>query len=66
MAKISVIVPIYGVEKYLRKAVDSLIRQTLTDIEIILINDGSKDNCPKIIDEYAKLDNRVVAIHKEN
>ncbi len=66
MAKISVIVPIYGVEKYLRQAIDSIINQTCNDLEIILIDDGSKDNCPNIIDEYAKKDNRIVAVHKEN
>lgn len=66
MAKVSIIVPIYGVEKYLKKAIDSLISQTLADIEIILINDGSKDNCKTIIDEYASRDARIIAIHKEN
>ena len=66
MAKVSVIVPIYGVEKYLKECLDSILRQTLDDIEILLINDGSKDNCPKIIDEYAKKDERIIAIHKEN
>lgn len=66
MAKVSVIVPIYGVEKYLREALDSVLAQTLQDIEIILINDGSKDNCGQIIDEYAQKDNRIIAIHKEN
>ena len=66
MAKISVIVPVYGVEKYLREAIDSLLKQTLSDIEILLIDDGGKDNCPQIIDEYAKKDNRIIAIHKQN
>lgn len=66
MAKVSVIVPIYGVEKYLKEALDSIVNQTLKDLEIILINDGSNDNCPQIIDEYAKKDNRIIAIHKEN
>jgi len=66
MPKISVIVPIYGVEKYLREAVDSILNQTLTNLEILLIDDGSKDNCPQIIDEYAAKDSRIIAIHKEN
>lgn len=66
MPKVSVIVPIYGVEQYLRQAIDSVLAQTLKDIEIILINDGSKDSCPQIINEYAQKDNRIVAIHKEN
>lgn len=64
--KVSVIVPIYNVEKYLRKCIDSIINQTLKDIEIILVNDGSTDSCGNIIDEYAKLDERIIAIHKEN
>lgn len=66
MTKVSVLVPIYGVEKYLNEAIDSILNQTMTDIEIILIDDGSKDNCSQIIDEYAQKDNRIVAIHKEN
>ena len=64
--KISVIVPIYGVEKYLKECVDSILAQTLNDIEIILIDDGGKDSCPEIIDEYARQDNRIIAIHKPN
>lgn len=66
MAKISVIVPVYGVEKYLKECVDSILAQTLTDIEVLLIDDGGKDGCPEMIDEYAKQDSRVVAIHKDN
>lgn len=64
--KISVIVPVYNVEKYLRECLDSIINQTLQDIEIILIDDGGKDNCPQIIDEYAQKDDRIIAIHKPN
>lgn len=63
---ISVIVPIYNVEKYLHKCIDSILNQTLKNIEIILVNDGSTDNCGKIIDEYAKKDERIIVIHKEN
>lgn len=63
---ISVIVPIYNVEKYLRKCVDSIINQTYKNLEIILVDDGSPDNCPKICDEYAKQDSRIKVIHKEN
>lgn len=66
MAKISVIVPVYGVEKYLREAVDSILAQTFKDLEIILIDDGGKDSCPQIIDEYAQKDSRVVVVHKPN
>lgn len=64
--KVSIIIPVYGVEKYLRQCLDSVINQTLQDIEIILIDDGGKDNCPQIIDEYAAKDNRIKAIHKKN
>ena len=64
--KVSVVVPIYGVEKYLNQCVDSILAQTLTDIEVILVDDGSKDRCPQIVDEYAKKDKRVVAIHQPN
>lgn len=66
MAKVSVIVPIYKVEKYLKKCVDSLLNQTLQDIEIILVDDGSPDNCGKICDEYVQQDSRVKVIHKQN
>ena len=66
MCKVSVIVPVYKVEKYLNKCVDSIINQTLEDIEIILVDDGSPDNCGKICDDYAQKDNRIVVIHKTN
>lgn len=66
MPLVSVIVPIYNVEKYLRRCVDSLLNQSYTNLEIILIDDGSPDNCGNICDEYALLDNRVVVIHKKN
>ena len=64
--KVSIVVPIYNVEKYLHECVDSILRQTLKDIEVILIDDGSPDRCGEIIDEYAKKDARVIAIHQEN
>lgn len=64
--KISVIIPVYKVEKYLRKCVDSVISQTHYDLEIILIDDGSPDRCPEICDYYATLDPRVKVIHKSN
>lgn len=66
MKKLSVIVPVYNVEKYLSKCLDSLINQTLKDIEIILVNDGSPDNSQSIIDEYKKKDKRIKSIIKEN
>ena len=63
---ISIIVPIYNVEKYLACCVESLLNQTLTEIEIILVDDESPDNCPALCDEYAKNDHRVKVIHKKN
>ena len=64
--KISVIIPIYNVEKYLNECLDSVINQTFRDIEIICVNDGSPDNCLSIIKNYAKDDQRIVIIDKEN
>lgn len=64
--KISIIVPVYNVEKYLNSCVQSLLDQTIQDLEFILVDDGSPDNCPKMCDEYARKDNRFVVIHKEN
>lgn len=64
---VSVVVPIYKVpEKYLRQCVESCINQTLHDLEIILVDDGSPDKCGEICDEYAKIDARIKVIHKEN
>ena len=63
---ISVIVPVYNVEKYLRKCIDSIINQTYRNLEIILVDDGSPDNCGAICDEYAAEDSRVKVIHKKN
>ena len=62
----SVIVPIYNVEKYLRRSIDSVLSQTFSDFELILVDDGSPDNCPKICDEYAEKDHRIKVVHKEN
>lgn len=64
--ELSIIVPVYNIEKYLNKCIDSLLQQTLKTIEIILIDDGSTDNSGSICDEYAKRDNRIVVIHQEN
>lgn len=66
MPKVSVIVPVYKVEKYLSRCVDSILNQSFTDFELILVDDGSPDNCPQICDEYAKKDNRIIVIHKKN
>lgn len=63
---VSIVVPVYNVEKYLRRCVDSLIRQTYKNVEIILVDDGSTDGCTKICDDYAKLDNRIKVLHKKN
>lgn len=64
--KISIIIPVYKVEKYLRRCLDSVCGQTITDIEIILVDDGSPDSCGSICDEYALRDPRIKVIHKEN
>ncbi|WP_312430336.1 glycosyltransferase family 2 protein [Lacrimispora sp.] len=66
MAVISIIVPVYNIEKYLCQCLDSLICQTFTDIEIILVDDGSTDGCYGICENYMKIDSRIVVIHKEN
>lgn len=66
MIKTSVIVPVYNVEQYLPKCLNSLINQTLKDIEIICINDESPDNCDKILEEYAKKDSRIVVLNEKN
>ncbi|MBR1396631.1 MAG: glycosyltransferase, partial [Selenomonadaceae bacterium] len=66
MCKVSVLVPIYNVERYLRQCLDSVVNQTLKDIEIICINDGSTDSSPDIIREYAEKDSRIRVIDKEN
>ncbi len=63
---ISVIVPVYNVEKYLNRCVKSIINQSFKNIEIILVDDGSPDNCPKMCDEFAKEDSRIKVIHKKN
>lgn len=63
---ISVIVPIYKVERYLRRCVDSILNQSYKDFELLLIDDGSPDNCPQICDEYARQDDRIRVFHKSN
>lgn len=66
MEKISVIIPVYRVEKYLDKCVQSVVDQTYQDLEIILVDDGSPDACPQLCDVWAKKDNRITVIHKAN
>ena len=63
--KISVVIPVYNVEKYLRRCVDSVLSQTYENLEIILVDDGSPDGCPQICDEYAQKDSRIRVIHKK-
>lgn len=64
--KISVIVPVYNVEPYLPRCIDSILAQTFTEFELLLIDDGSRDNSGKICDDYAKKDNRIRVFHKQN
>lgn len=66
MPEISVIVPVYKVEKYIHKCVDSILHQTFSDMEVILVDDGTPDKCGEICDDYAKKDSRVTVVHKEN
>ena len=63
---ISVIVPVYNVEKYLDRCIESIVNQTYKNLEIILVDDGSPDNSPKICDKWAEIDNRIIVIHKQN
>lgn len=64
--RFSVVIPVYKVEKYLRQCLDSVLAQSYTDFEIVVVDDGSPDNCPAICDAYATSDSRVTVIHKEN
>lgn len=64
--KISIVVPVYKVEEYLPRCIESLVKQTYKNLQIILVDDGSPDNCPKLCDEYAEKDNRIDVIHREN
>ena len=66
MPTISIIVPVYKVENYIHRCVDSILGQTYADFELILVDDGSPDNCGAICDDYAAKDSRVVVIHQEN
>ena len=66
MAKVSIVVPVYKVEKYIENCIESLVSQTLREIEIILVDDGSPDKCGEICDVYAARDNRIKVLHKKN
>ena len=63
---VSIILPIYNVEKYLERCLESIVNQTYRNLEIILVDDGSQDSSPQICDEWAKRDARIKVIHKEN
>lgn len=64
--KISIIIPVYNAENYIRRCIESVLRQSFTNFELLLINDGSKDNSGKICEEYAQKDTRIIVYHKEN
>ena len=64
--KVTVVLPIYNVEKYLDRSVKSIVEQTYTNLEIILVDDGSPDMCPQMCDEWARKDKRIKVIHKKN
>ena len=64
--QISIIIPIYNVERYLHQCIDSILAQTFTDYELLLIDDGSTDGCPAICYEYTEKDNRIRVFHKKN
>ena len=66
MCRVSVIVPVYQVEQYLARCIDSILAQTFADFELILVNDGTKDNCPAIMQVYADKDTRIRQVHKQN
>ena len=66
MGVISIIVPVYKVEKYLKRCVDSILEQTFRDFELILVDDGSPDQCGRICETYAEKDGRIIALHREN
>ena len=64
--KISVVIPVYNTEKYLKKCIESIVNQSLKEIEIIIVNDGSPDNSYQIIEEYKEKDRRIIAVNQEN
>ena len=66
LPKISVIIPVYKVEEYINRCIKSVVNQTYNNLEIILVDDGSPDNCPAICDKWADKDSRIKVIHKNN
>lgn len=65
-AMISVVIPVYNVQEYLRRCVDSILNQTIRNYEVILVDDGSNDGCPQICDQYAEVNDNVISLHKKN
>ena len=65
MAKVTIVIPVYNVEKYLRECLDSVCSQTLSDLQILCVDDCSPDNCGEILDEYAARDSRITVFHLE-
>lgn len=65
MPLVSIIIPIFKVEKYINECVDSVLKQTYTNLEVILVDDGSPDSCPLICDEYLSKDKRIRVVHKK-
>jgi len=63
---VSIIVPIYRIEDYLETCIESLIKQSCNNLEIILVNDGSDDSCPQICDKYKSMDSRIKVVHQKN
>ena len=66
MAQITVIVPVYKVEQYLARCVESILAQSFQDFELVLVDDGSPDACPQLCEAFAEKDHRIVVIHKKN
>lgn len=66
MSKVSIIVPVYNVDQYLEECIDSIVNQSYRNIELIIVDDGSTDNCAEIMDSYANKDERIIVIHKQN
>ena len=64
--KVSIVLPIYNVEKYLNRCIKSILNQTYSDLEVILVDDGSPDGCPRLCDEWSKKDKRIKVVHKKN
>lgn len=66
MKKVSVVIPVYHVGQYLKNCIESVLKQTYANMECILVDDGGDDECPQICDEYAKMDSRIICVHKQN